>query len=74
MSPSEWDAGGYFDAEFVVDGRMVLYAHFEEVEPPSESSMNAHQRLETEQEDGLWYQGTYGDQGLRTKVRTLTIG
>jgi hypothetical protein len=53
MSPSEWDAGGYFDAEFVVDGRMVLYAHFEEVEPPSESSMNAHQRLETEQEDGL---------------------
>jgi hypothetical protein len=32
VSSSEWEAGGYFEAEFVVDGRIVLFAHFEEVE------------------------------------------
>ncbi|KAI4916210.1 hypothetical protein J4E85_010298 [Alternaria conjuncta] len=67
ISPSEWDAGGYFDPEFVVDGRLVLYAHFEQVEPPLESSMDAHNPFETEEDDKLWYRGTYGDQGLRTK-------
>ncbi|KAI4694171.1 uncharacterized protein J4E84_002753 [Alternaria hordeiaustralica] len=68
ISPSEWDAGGYFDPEFVVDGRLVLYVHFEQVEPPPESSMDAHNPFETEEEDKLWYRGTYGDQGLRTKA------
>ncbi|KAI4958284.1 hypothetical protein J4E86_003882 [Alternaria arbusti] len=67
ISPSEWDAGGYFDPEFVVDGRLVLYVHFEQVEPPPESSKDAHNPFETEEEDKLWYRGTYGDQGLRTK-------
>ncbi|KAI4615371.1 uncharacterized protein J4E87_009264 [Alternaria ethzedia] len=71
MSPSEWDAGGYFDPEFVVDGRLVLYVHFEQVEPPPESSMDAHNSFETEEEDKLWYRGTYGDQGLRTKRKFL---
>jgi len=70
MSPSEWDAGGYFDPEFVVEGRLVLYVHFEQVEPPPESSMDAHNPFETEEEDKLWYRGTYGDQGLRTKVKS----
>ncbi|KAI4946656.1 hypothetical protein J4E91_007346 [Alternaria rosae] len=67
MSPSEWDAGGYFDPEFVVDGRLVLYAHFEQVEPPPGFTTDARGRFETEEEDKLWYQGTFGDQGLRKK-------
>ena len=32
ISPSEWDVGGYFDAEFLIEGRLVLYARFELVE------------------------------------------
>ncbi|KAF2024661.1 hypothetical protein EK21DRAFT_117571 [Setomelanomma holmii] len=32
VSPSEWDAGGYFEAEFLVDKKLELFVHFEEVE------------------------------------------
>ena len=33
VSSSEWEAGGYFEAEFLVDNKLVLFAHFEEMEP-----------------------------------------
>jgi hypothetical protein len=73
LSPSEWDAGGYFDPEFVVNGRMVLYAHFEHMDPVPNSKMDASGYDETRQEDKLWYWGTYGDMGIRTKVRLFDV-
>lgn len=68
ISPSEWDAGGYLDPEFVVDGRMVLYAHFETVDGRSMGDVYTTDTLKTKEEDKLWYSGTYGDEGLRTKA------
>jgi hypothetical protein len=32
VSPSEWEAGAYFETEFILEDRLVLYVHFEEVE------------------------------------------
>jgi hypothetical protein len=72
ISPSEWDAGGYFDAEFVVNGRLMLYAHFEQVEGrivESGGGIAGNGSLDYE-EDKTWYWGTYGDKGLKNKART----
>jgi hypothetical protein len=42
--------------------------HFEEVEGRMENMSGAPGHQEVEEEDRTWYSGTYGDEGLKTKV------
>jgi hypothetical protein len=71
ISPSEWDAGGYFEAEFVVDGRLVVYAHFEAVNDRIMKSSGVSSLDEVEKEGEAWYWGMYGDEGVRVKVSNV---
>ncbi|KAH3911654.1 hypothetical protein HBH56_126870 [Parastagonospora nodorum] len=63
ISSSEWEAGGYFEAEFVVDGRIVLFAHFEEVETRT-------RKLDTEEAKNgeSWKWGWQGSTGHEDAV------
>ncbi|KAF1938690.1 hypothetical protein EJ02DRAFT_425495 [Clathrospora elynae] len=64
ISPREWDVGGYFEDEFVVDGWLVLFAHFEEVEGRVMDDVGDQGSYGV---DRIWYWGTYGDEGVQKK-------
>ena len=73
LSPSEWDSGGYFDPEFVVDGRLLSYVQFEEIGGRLTGSVDATDRYAMREDDRTWYDRTYGDEGLRKKVRISRV-
>jgi hypothetical protein len=56
VSSSEWEAGAYFADEFFVDNRLMLYAHFEEMESRKPS-------IETEQKTEAWHWGWLDTEG-----------
>lgn len=58
ISASEWDAGGYFGAEFANGGEMVLYVCFEEV-----GDGVGDVKEEGEEEDDAWLWALIGGEG-----------
>jgi hypothetical protein len=63
VSPSEWDAGGYFEAELLVDERLVLYAHFEELE-----SKKAKMREDISEDEEGWGWDWHGPRDEKDEV------
>jgi hypothetical protein len=63
LSASEWEAGGYFEPEFLVDNRLVLFAHFEEVE-----TRKRKREAGIEEKDSGWRWGWCGSEGSEDKV------
>ncbi|KAA8611932.1 hypothetical protein A1F94_006656 [Pyrenophora tritici-repentis] len=52
----------------MVDGKIVLYAHFEPVEGRSIENAYSADLMKIKDEDKMWYNGTYGDEGLKIKA------
>jgi hypothetical protein len=63
VSLSEWDAGGYFEAELLVHERLVLYAHFEELE-----SKKAKMREDISEDEEGWGWGWHGPRDEKDEV------
>ncbi|KAH7072257.1 hypothetical protein BKA63DRAFT_65980 [Paraphoma chrysanthemicola] len=61
ISPSEWDAGAYFEAEFLIDNRLVLFVHFEVVEARV-TGLDAD--IDADDEE-IWQWGWEGSEGLQ---------
>ncbi|KAL6708087.1 hypothetical protein ACN47E_003521 [Coniothyrium glycines] len=69
ISPSEWDAGGYFEAEFLDNGRLLLYAHFEEVEErliDTPTDPDTHKN--NQDEERAWHWSSYLDKASAAKL------
>jgi hypothetical protein len=65
ISPSEWNAGAYFASEFSQDGRLILYAHFEEVGNRVREEIADAQTPTSEQ----WHCSWHGKGGSKDEVR-----
>jgi hypothetical protein len=52
----------------VVDGKIVPFVHFEEMESRMADMPSAMGHHEVEEANRAWYSGAYGDEGVRTKV------
>lgn len=63
ISPSEWDARAYFEAEFLVDNRLVLFVHFEVVEARV-TGLDA----DIDADEEIWQWGCEGSEGLQDTV------
>lgn len=63
VSSSEWEAGGYFEAEFVVDGRIVLFAQSED----AETRTREPEPKEAEKGES-WRWGWQGSEGPEDRV------
>lgn len=64
--------GAYFEDEFVVNGRLVLYAHFEEVEARMADDNGSASDYELPEEEGrVWDWGSHHGKAVRHKVRQL---
>jgi hypothetical protein len=63
LNPSEWEAGGYFEPEFLVNNRLVLFAHFEGVE-----TRKRKRQADVEEKDNAWRWDWCGSEGPEDKV------
>jgi hypothetical protein len=63
VSPSEWEAGGYFEAEFMVEGRLTLYAHFAKVE-----TRTRQVKAKPQEKNEAWRWGWHGSEDIGNKV------
>ncbi|KAF1850551.1 uncharacterized protein K460DRAFT_17588 [Cucurbitaria berberidis CBS 394.84] len=71
VSPSEWDAGGYFEKEFLAEGILLLYAHFEQVDRRMMEGAGAvYPYKANKEDDGAWHWGFYGTEGCHARGDT----
>jgi hypothetical protein len=69
VSASEWDVGGYFEHEFLVDNKLVLFAHFEELDEDMVSP-----GVKIEDDDGTWKWAWHDKDSAGIKVCYVVSG
>ncbi|KAF2818469.1 hypothetical protein CC86DRAFT_157853 [Ophiobolus disseminans] len=62
VSASQWDAGGYFESEFLVNNELLLFAHFEKMDQKMPETT-----LKTEDGDEAWSWGWHDNDGPQDK-------